>query len=351
MGSGPSLLRVLTVKSSGTVTILNETNTTALLNELDQTFGIRTVGTKLKVIDPGDNIEIGTIFVGKSRISLREFNFPLVEDIYVESANGAVGEEDNGTPLKRYIDRNDLFTVLFDDFALAYIDGSLYRDDLLADGGGNFLRHIRADDQLNNVTSEKGTFSITHRSFDTNSVFGTVINSIADGDEVLICDDLGTEWADFIGINGQARPKTISFYHAKHGDLSLGASPFHVAVSQALKNLGRMTLAAEAIEAKLPIWSNTYSNDNVQTSILRFLRGDAATLQLMAEDTRQSPDTIRRVFIVTSSLSLRELEQTLTDISAGVAPKPHFVQLYWLLTSYFSACAEVGAYAYVVCQE
>jgi hypothetical protein len=47
----------------------------------------------------------------------------------------------------------------------------------------------------------------------------------------------------------------------------------------------------------------------------------------------------------------RQLEHTLADIAAGAAPEPHFVQLYWLLTSYFSACAEVGAYAYVVCQE
>jgi len=29
----------------------------------------------------------------------------------------------------------------------------------------------------------------------------------------------------------------------------------------------------------------------------------------------------------------------------------HIVQLYWLLMSFFSACAEVGAYPYVVCQE
>ena len=34
---------------------------------------------------------------------------------------------------------------------------------------------------------------------------------------------------------------------------SLGASPFHEAVGQALKNLGRMTLAAEAMPAKLAI--------------------------------------------------------------------------------------------------
>ena len=168
---------------------------------------------------------------------------------------------------------------------------------------------------------------------------------------MLVCDDLGDEWADFIGINGRAQPKTISFYHAKHGNLSLGASSFHVAVSQAIKNLGCMTLAAEAIESKLPTWSRAYSNGNVQTLIPRIVRGDAATIQQRAADARLSPDSIRRVFIVTSSLSRRQLEQTLADIGAGTAPKPHFVQLYWLLTSYFSACTEVGAYGYVVCQE
>jgi len=40
-----------------------------------------------------------------------------------------------------------------------------------------------------------------------------------------------------------------------------------------------------------------------------------------------------------------------TWMQRGEAPTPHFVQLYWLLMSYFSACAEVGAYPYVVCQE
>lgn len=64
-----------------------------------------------------------------------------------------------------------------------------------------------------------------------------------------------------------------------------------------------------------------------------------------------SPDTIRRVFIVTSSLSRRQVEERFVMIRAGEPPRPHFVQLYWLLMSYFSACAEVGAYPYVVCQE
>ena len=64
-----------------------------------------------------------------------------------------------------------------------------------------------------------------------------------------------------------------------------------------------------------------------------------------------SPDTIRRVFIVTSSLSLESLRETFTNITTGTAARPHFVQLYWLLMSYFSACTEVGAYPYVICRE
>jgi len=42
--------------------------------------------------------------------------------------------------------------------------------------------------------------------------------------------------------------------------------------------------------------------------------------------------------------------KTLADIKSGKRPTAHFVQLYWLLTSFFSACAEVGAAGYVICQ-
>ena len=61
--------------------------------------------------------------------------------------------------------------------------------------------------------------------------------------------------------------------------------------------------------------------------------------------------TVRRVYIVTSSLSYAQLDQTLAGLRAGETPEPHFVQLYQLLMSCFSACTEVGAYASVVCQE
>jgi hypothetical protein len=89
----------------------------------------------------------------------------------------------------------------------------------------------------------------------------------------------------------------------------------------------------------------------VQTAIQRIIGGNADVLRTKLTNTLLSPDTIRRVFIVTSSLSRRQLQQQFTNIQAGNGPSAHFVQLYWLLMSFFSACNEVNANGYVICQE
>ena len=67
------------------------------------------------------------------------------------------------------------------------------------------------------------------------------------------------------------------------------------------------------------------------------IRGDAGAIRETIATALSSPDTIRRVFIVTSSLSRRQVEERFVAIRGGEAPTPHFVQLYWLLMSYFSA--------------
>ena len=211
--------------------------------------------------------------------------------------------------------------------------------------------HIRASAQLNAVNSEKGTFAAAQAVFNADSVFGVLVEHVADKRELLVCDDLGDEWADFIGVNEDSQPKTFSLYHAKHGAITLGASSLHVAVSQAIKNLGHLNPADDEIAAKLEKWEAAYTNANVETNIQRIIRGDAEVLQEKLTNTLPSPDTIRRVFIVTSSLSRRQLQQQFADIQAGNAPSAHFVQLYWLLMSFFSACNEVNANGYVICQE
>lgn len=168
---------------------------------------------------------------------------------------------------------------------------------------------------------------------------------------MLICDDLGDEWADFIGVSTQTTPTMISFYHAKFGDRSLSASAFHDAVGQGIKNLGHLVLTGERMTAKYAGWDDTYRNDGTQMAIARYMRGGArAAIEAKISDATGAPDALRRVFIVTSSLSKDDVAEAFERAAAGQALRPNFVQLYWIISTFFAACTEIGANGYIVCQ-
>lgn len=331
-------------------TELDATEVQAIIDGLDAAFPVHAGRAGLTVRSLNGRTSLGTLKIGKTRLSFPRFNLPQLEGIFVEGRGMAIGQDPEQRALHRYIDREDLFLVLFNDLSLAYVDGTLFRDEAILGGGDHFLRHLHASPSLTTTTSEKGVFEAQQTEFSPQSVFRVLADELANDCDTLICDDLGDEWADFIGISAATNPKMVSFYHAKHGDPSLGASPFHEAVGQALKNLGRMTLSEEAMPAKFAGWTTTYRNAGVQTSIARILRGTAANLGQTVEAARSSPDLVKRVFIVTSSLSRAQVAQTFADAAAGHPPPAHFVQLYWLLTNYFSSCLEMGATGYVICR-
>ena len=97
-----------------------------------------------------------------------------------------------GIPLKRCVNHNNLFSILFNDPAVVYVSGALYKDKSLTDGR-LFLSHIRSCSNLNTVNDEKAAGQIA---FAAESAFGVIVNHVADSFELLVCDDLGDEWAD-----------------------------------------------------------------------------------------------------------------------------------------------------------
>ena len=295
-------------------------------------------------------VQLGRIRLNKTHIALRSLSLPVCAGVEVERNEFALGADPERVGLCTYLDRERRFIVLFDDLSLAYIDGELYRDGGLAQGSTQFLAYLKPEPSLTHVTSEKGAFTAAHTLFDAASTFGAVAEHVSNGDRVLVCDDLGDEWADFIGLDNGGSPKRITFYHAKHGALSLGASPFHISISQAIKNLGRMSLPIDELPMKVAGWTAMYNNDGAQTQIPRVVRSTQVPLIEEFDAARAAPDTIRRVMIITSSLSKQAVAQALQDVVAGHRPNPHFVWLYWLLMSFFSACTEVNAHGYVVCQ-
>ncbi|WP_394546850.1 hypothetical protein [Pantoea ananatis] len=311
----------------------------------------RNVNGKLVLTQTTTGLEVGEIAINKTRIALKRLTLPLLTDVYVEDTQYAIGADNDRAPLKQFIDREDTFIVLFDQPKFAYLDGSLYQDDSLVNGGTQFLGYLFGNDELETVTDEKGTFTTAHRTFDADSTFGAVLSTVAAEDDVIVCDDLGDEWADFIGFRTDPASPRVTFYHAKHGDLTLGAGAFHVSVSQAIKNLGNLTLPASTMGKKFVRWGRLYTNNRVRTGISRTCRGTPADSKAAVEFCRNAPHTFKRVAIVTSSLSKAEVEQTFLDIAAGGTASPYFVQLYWLLSSFFAACTEVGAFGCVICQK
>lgn len=338
------------VRQDKDIVELSAEELTALINQLERPLAISGDQRVRIVIDSESGQEVASIALNKSRIALRALSLAPASDVMVESLEVPLGEDEDRMSLREYLDEANALIVLFDDVRLAYIDGQVFRDETLLDGGEAFLQYFRAEASLSNVTSEKGGFTAAQTAFDANSAFGVIVNHIGANDSILLCDDLGDEWADFIGVKEEAGLSQVCFYHAKHGALSLGASPFHVSVSQAIKNLGNMTFPEERLQAKLQAWGTLYVAPNQVTQISRTVRSNAPDLAAALNRTRNAPDVMRRAVIVTSSVSRQAVADTFAAIQNGQKPSPSFVQLYWLLQTFFSACTEVGATGAIICQ-
>jgi hypothetical protein len=323
-----------------------------ILEELTTVLSISLGANQKQVLTQQDTgTEVGEIAINKTRIALRRLTLPSVSNVYVEDTQFELGTDHGRVQLKEFIDKQDTFIVLFDQPQLAYLDGSLYQDDSLVNGGSLFLGYLFGNAELGKVIDEKGSFTVAHNTFDGDSTFGVILSTIASEDDVMVCDDLDDEWADFIGFRTDPSAPRVTFYHAKHGKLSLGASPFHVSVGQAIKNLGNLSFPPSSMPSKYRLWDRLYNTKKIQTNISRTCRGMPADTQAAVEFCRNAPHTTKRVAIVTSSLSKAAVGQAFRDIAAGNSADPYFVQLYWLLSSFFAACTEVGAFGCVICQE
>lgn len=349
IGSDEAGIRLIRMQGDAAVE-LSAGELTALMEQLDRPLNIEGDERVRTARDPATAEEAASISLNKNRIALRSLSLLAASETYVERASKEPGEHGDRQTLREHLDEINALIVLFEDVRLAYIDGQVFRDETLLDGGESFLRYFTASAPLAAVTSEKGAFTAAQTAFDATSSFGAIVGHITAEDSILLCDDLGDEWADFIGIKEDAGLTQISFYHAKHGALSLGASPFHVSVGQAIKNLGNMAFPEERLAAKLELWASSYNAPDQQTQIQRTIRSNAADLAIALRRARTAPDARRRAVIVTSSISRQAVADAFAAIQNGQRPAPSFVQLYWLLQSFFSACTEVGASGAVVCQ-
>ena len=261
-----------------------------------------------------------------------------------------IHDNGNETSLTDYINGKNSFIINFDNIDLAYSNRKLFKDSRLIGSIPNFLKIFKPHIDLNNITSEKGSFLATSTLFENNSLFKFVEDKFQNNFDYFICDDLGKEWADHIGISDNK----ISFFHSKHKTSNASASAFQDIVGQAQKNLGNLTPQDFQLESKRDIWNSNYNSScRVNTSITRSRIGqNSSEIIDQFKETIKNPYLRKEVILVIDFISKSNLEIYLDDLVNGVyfAERNETIQILWFLSSLISSCQELNTEVTIYCK-
>lgn len=259
----------------------------------------------------------------------------------------------SGTPngiynfsLGSLIRQEHLYNVYFDKISLVYTNGALFEDHRLLDSAERLLDVL--DDgiaALATADSEKGT---------NNSIFSAVENQFAQGDNYLICGDLGTEWGDHILINeGEIK---VMFFAEKHKGSSNSASAFQEVIGQALKNLGYFTPTEKDLAQQQSSWERPYNWGGNMIHRLRH-HPNNKTLQDAIDVWKKNmthPLFKKEMCIVVNFISKgtfkTDLHKAITNAHMNAKVKATTFQRIWILSSFVNTCLEVGVTPKIYCK-
>ncbi|HEX4961481.1 MAG TPA: hypothetical protein VF173_11625 [Thermoanaerobaculia bacterium] len=251
----------------------------------------------------------------------------------------AVDPDNLQIPLKSWFNKGEVpFMVSFQDPAYIYYDGQLFHDHRLL-ASSEALTEVFDASLPTNTTGEKTNDG---QRFGPLSLFG-LTEQFSAHDDFVLCDDYGTEWADYITI-GTGR---ITFYHCKSTTTAAGASGLHEVVSQAIKNIGLLSAEQEELNLRRARWEGNWTN----TTIRRLRKGSSVT-DLIDNFLKVSaaPNYRPKVVLVVSGLSKSRVVEAFEALRLGGNPGFHISQLLWILSFFVDACRSAGAEASIVCE-
>lgn len=206
--------------------------------------------------------------------------------------------------------------------------------------------------------NEKGTtaqIDRAKRDKSTNFIPGSLFRVIADrklplpfSPEVVICDDLGSECADFVLANFTT--KHMALVHAKGGGgAGISASAFHDVVAQAMKNLVYLSRNAEQ-PSGAPSWTSTTLWNN--TGVPRLFRKPAGTpegtalwAKLRSEIIDSADARLHVVLATTGCCDLSALKAAVADKKDRTAET---AQLFHLLDGLIGYARQLGVSVSIV---
>lgn len=280
-----------------------------------------------------DNVRpIGTLTLdnGKFRFKSKRLN------------NLILRSEETVERIPEVISRGHLFSISFSDPQYFYSAGMTVLDRKIQQTAQYLTNFIQVHPELEHISDEKGNTS-TDGKFTEGSIFRYIDEHLSTRPGLLVCEDLGPEWADFLHFEGGNQPR-LRFLHAKHKSSSVGATPFHDIVSQALKNLGHVCRSASNYERKLVTkWSGAHGDLAVARirSLVDFESAEECIQKVVG-----SAFVERSVVLVVSFFSKADFENQIQELNTA---ENHICQRVWLLSSFVSSCLELGIRPEVWC--
>ena len=302
-----------------------------LFDRLDKGYLITNNGNDLK-------FRSGKLKQNKNSFSVSSRLFDRIR------VRGVTGQE---LSLTKYLNQEQSFLISFTQPQFAYYVRQVFEDQRLLGNIDSFLEVFDDSVNLTGVNSEKGQMRANITRFANTSLFRVVEDSIAQNHEILLCDDLGDEWADHIAVNSNGSPE-ISLIHSKHKSPTMSASAFQDVVGQALKNLSRLFPSESELNHKITGWQQKYSTTNINRIRRSNSRASVVSDVLRAS---ASPNCVRRVILAVTFLSKSDLTRELTNLRNQVPTQPHIIQLLWILSTFVNGCMEFGAQPKVYCRQ
>lgn len=265
--------------------------------------------------------------------------------------NNIVIQKENGTQfsLMDYINFSNGYVINFEDIDLVYSNRKLFRDSRLIGNIDQFLKIFIPNQELQIVTSEKGSFTEEQTEFDKNCLFGFVEINHLPNFEYFICDDLGKEWADHIGISDEK----VALIHSKFNDTEFSATSFQDIVGQAQKNLGNVSPQEFQLASKRDFWSSKYNNGGVSTSITRLRSGDDIDNAIkLYKSAINNPNFHGEVHLVINFISKQTLTNNLNNLKNGIrfGQRSETIQILWFISSLVSSTQEVNTNIFIHCK-
>lgn len=154
----------------------------------------------------------------------------------------------------------------------------------------------------------------------------------------LVCDDMGSEVADFIALDDRpGRTPRMVIMHCKMGGdggpASTAAGDLHTVTAQATKNLGLFSLASQMLDGRVNKWSGCWKNKRSMPMIRRWPgRRNRPTgqqfLDILKAALRRG-DLEREVWLVLgNSISAESVKQA---AASSATPPAHQIHLLYIL--------------------